>query len=185
MSTQLGRVRIIAGKWRSRKLKVVSGVRPSQDAYRESLFNVLGSKVINQHCLDLYAGSGALGLEALSRGAASVTFIEQSNKVIATLKKNIASLETNDAVINKSDVFTWLNKKVSKKFELVFLDPPFKECKKSNWWENILALLLPHININSIVCCEGPAPVSYPENYHSMKSGRVGAAFWTALVKQK
>ena len=92
-------VRIIGGLWRGRKLRFAAtrGLRPTLGRVRETLFNWLAGEIRGARCLDLYAGSGALGLEALSRGAAEVTFVERNRKAAASLSANLAALEVGNA----------------------------------------------------------------------------------------
>lgn len=100
-------------------------MRPSSERIRETLFNWLTPVIQGARCLDLFAGTGVLGLEALSRGAASVTFLERSPKVAATLKRSIAKLGADDAVVHVADVFAWLGRATSRRYDVVFLDPPY------------------------------------------------------------
>lgn len=120
-------MRIVAGKWRGRFLPVddAPDLRPSSERIRETLFNWLAPVIEGAHCLDLFAGTGVLGLEALSRGAASATFIERSPKVAATLKHSIAALGAVDAVLEVDDAFAWLARAEPRRYDLVFLDPPY------------------------------------------------------------
>jgi 16S rRNA (guanine966-N2)-methyltransferase len=122
-----GRVRIVAGKWRGRFLPVddAPGLRPSSERVRETLFNWLAADLEGAHCLDLFAGTGVLGLEALSRGAASATFVERSPKVAATLRRSIATLGAGDTVLHMGDAFAWLGRAAPQRYDLVFLDPPY------------------------------------------------------------
>lgn len=123
-------VRIIAGEYRSRKLEFPSleGLRPTADRIRETLFNWLQNSIQGECCLDLFAGSGALGFEALSRGASQVDFIEQSPSAANSIRSNIERLGTERGEAYCSDAFEWLDRRGqdSKKYGLVFLDPPFK-----------------------------------------------------------
>ena len=122
-----GRVRIVAGKWRGRFLPVddAAGLRPSSERIRETLFNWLAPVVEGARCLDLFAGTGALGLEALSRGAASATLVERSPKVAATLKRSIEMLGADGAVLHTGDAFSWLDREEPHPYDIVFLDPPY------------------------------------------------------------
>ncbi len=122
-----GRLRIVAGKWRSRLLDIaaVPGLRPTPERIRETLFNWLSPRIHGARCLDLFAGTGALGLEALSRGAAAVVFVENSPRAVRTLRANIAALDARDATVRQADAFAWLASKETPPFEIVFLDPPF------------------------------------------------------------
>jgi len=121
-----GRLRIVAGKWRSRLLPVADepGLRPTSERIRETLFNWLASTIEGSRCLDLFAGSGALGLEALSRGAKEVVFVENSARATAVLKESVNMLEASGARIHQADAIKYL-KSEPEPFDIVFLDPPF------------------------------------------------------------
>ena len=125
--TRSGRLRIVAGNWRSRLLDIadVEGLRPTSERIRETLFNWLVPRIQGACCLDLFAGTGALGLEALSRGARSAVFVEQSAPAVATLKANIEVLDAAGALIRQMDALEYLRGKPEGPFDLVFLDPPF------------------------------------------------------------
>ncbi len=125
--SQPGRLRIVAGKWRSRLLHIadVPGLRPTSERIRETLFNWLAPRIAGATCLDLFAGTGALGLEALSRGAGEVVFIERSPTAARALKQNVATLDAADAVVHEADASTFLQHAGGKRFDIVFLDPPF------------------------------------------------------------
>ncbi len=122
-----GRLRIVAGKWRSRLLEIVDEplLRPTSERIRETLFNWLAPDIHGTACLDAFAGTGALGLEALSRGAKSVVFIENSRKAAAVLLKNIESLGEVQAQVCPFDAMTYLGNQATHRFDIVFLDPPF------------------------------------------------------------
>jgi 16S rRNA (guanine966-N2)-methyltransferase len=122
-----GRLRIIAGKWRSRKLAFPDQekLRPTPDRVRETLFNWLQAEMPGSCCLDLFAGSGALGLEAASRGAEAVVMIEQQHDAAAALSHNINLLDADNIELIVADALEWLirDKRV---FDIVFLDPPYR-----------------------------------------------------------
>ncbi len=122
-----GRLRIVAGKWRSRLLDIaeVSGLRPTRDSIRETVFNWLAPGIEGARCLDLFAGTGALGLEALSRGAREVVFVEKSRRAVATLRDNVALLGADGAEVVQADALEFLKKPEHGRFDIVFLDPPF------------------------------------------------------------
>jgi 16S rRNA (guanine966-N2)-methyltransferase len=124
---QPGRLRIVAGKWRSRLLDIadVPGLRPTSERIRETLFNWLSPRLHGARCLDLFAGTGALGLEALSRGAAEAVMVEQAAPAIRALKKNIAALDARGAIVVPTDAFSYLAEETVSPFDIVFLDPPF------------------------------------------------------------
>ena len=122
-----GRLRIVAGKWRSRVLPVadVPGLRPTSERIRETLFNWRAPTIAGARCLDLYAGSGALGFEALSRGAAAVEFVENSRKAVAALRASIERLEARNVLVRQIDALAYLKGQPDAPFDVVFLDPPF------------------------------------------------------------
>ncbi len=124
-------LRIIAGKFRSRKITFSDaiGLRPTHDRIRETLFNWLNNDIVDSLCLDCFAGSGALGFEALSRGAKHVTFIENHKNSINNLKLNAENLKLTSDEINFicSDFFAINPILLNKQFDLIFLDPPFKQ----------------------------------------------------------
>jgi 16S rRNA (guanine966-N2)-methyltransferase len=119
-------LRIIGGVWRGRKLRFAAGVdiRPTPDRVRETLFNWLGTRVVGARCLDLFAGSGALGLEALSRGAAHVTFVEQDAVAARELRARLADWGAQDATVERADARRFLARQ-GQPYDVVFLDPPF------------------------------------------------------------
>lgn len=124
-----GRLRIVAGKWRSRLLKVadVPGLRPTPERIRETLFNWLAPGIAGASCLDLFAGSGALGLEALSRGAASVVFVEKSRRAVDSLRSACVELGAKEAVVHAADAFEYLRSATAVPYDIVFLDPPYAD----------------------------------------------------------
>lgn len=119
-------LRIIGGGWRGRKLRFprASGIRPTPDRVRETLFNWLGGRVPGARCLDLFAGSGALGLEALSRGAAAVTFVEHDAVAARALRARLAEWGAQGAEVVRADALSFLAG-APRPFDVVFLDPPF------------------------------------------------------------
>lgn len=135
-TTRRNSVRIIAGIFRSRKLKFpdVPGLRPTADRIRETLFNWIQDQIPGETCLDMYAGSGAIGFEALSRGAAKVVFVENDKLAGDAITENMKLLQVNNAELVRSNAQQWVaqyqqhaehDKKL--KFGLVFLDPPFAD----------------------------------------------------------
>ena len=122
-----GVVRIISGQWKGRKLPVrdVDGLRPTTDRVKETIFNWLAPHVRGTRCLDLFAGSGGLGLEALSRYAEQVTLVEMDKGAADQLKKNLVALGSQQGTVIQADALSWLQGPVTP-FDLVFLDPPFR-----------------------------------------------------------
>ncbi len=132
-------VRIIGGRWRGRKLAFpnLPGLRPTSDRIRETVFNWLATKVVGAQCLDLFAGSGALGLEAASRGAAHVVLVDKSLTVVRQLQANQKLLQATDLTILPGAAPKLMLPKPTR-FNIVFLDPPFGQgllATTSHWLE--------------------------------------------------
>lgn len=123
-----GFVRIISGQWRGRKLPVhdVEGLRPTTDRVKETLFNWLAQDIYQSKCLDLFAGSGGLSFEALSRGAKSVTMLELDKKAANQLEQNLKTVGAKNATVVNGDSLTFLSQQ-GRAHDLVFIDPPFRK----------------------------------------------------------
>lgn len=123
-----GQIRIIGGQWRGRKLPVPDspGLRPTTDRVRETLFNWLAPSMVDARCLDCFAGSGALGLEALSRYAGSATLLEMERKVAQQLQKNLATLKATHGKVVNTNTLAFLNQ-TGTPHDIVFVDPPFRK----------------------------------------------------------
>ncbi|TVP42793.1 MAG: 16S rRNA (guanine(966)-N(2))-methyltransferase RsmD [Halomonas sp.] len=128
VTKQPGKLRIIGGEFRRRQLPVLDspGLRPTPDRVRETLFNWLGQQLYGQQVLDLFAGTGALGIEALSRGAARVDFVERDRRVAAQLSANLATLNITSSEVHINDVQAYLTRPATA-YALIFLDPPFHQ----------------------------------------------------------
>jgi len=120
-------VRIIGGQWRRSKLPVADrpGLRPTPDRVRETLFNWLGADLSGWRCLDAFAGSGALGFEAASRGADEVVLLERDRHLVASLNQSRERLKAQALRIESADALSWMPGCAPQRFELVFIDPPF------------------------------------------------------------
>ncbi|EOE6855081.1 16S rRNA (guanine(966)-N(2))-methyltransferase [Cronobacter sakazakii] len=127
-SSGSGQIRIIGGQWRGRKLPVPDspGLRPTTDRVRETLFNWLAPYLVGARCLDCFAGSGALGLEALSRYAADATLLEMERSVAQQLQKNLATLKSSAAKVVNTNTLNFLNQ-TGEPHDIVFVDPPFRK----------------------------------------------------------
>lgn len=157
----VGRVRLIGGRWRGTKLAVpdAAGLRPTSDRVRETLFNWLMPVLPGAHALDLFAGSGALGLEAASRGAGRVVLVERDAALAAGLRGTVARLQDSDAVeVVQSDAIAWLAKQPDASFDLAFLDPPFA----AGLWDAALAALLPKLRERAWLYVESPVDTAVP-----------------------
>lgn len=161
-------LRIIGGDWRSRKLAFIdaTGLRPTPDRVRETLFNWLQGKVHGSNCLDLFAGSGALGLEALSRGAQDVIFIEKNKAVATQLKANLEILKSNSHVYQE-DAIAFL-KKQTQAFDIIFLDPPYRQ----DLLDDTLQLLNQQklLHQNSLIYLEHESENSFDWGKYSLKT---------------
>ena len=165
-------LRIIGGQWRSRKLSftAIEGLRPTQDRVRETLFNWLMYDVEGVNCLDVFAGSGALGLEALSRGAKHVQFIEKSQTAAKQINQHLMSLNCSRGNVKNVDALQYLSTPADNAFNVIFLDPPFNQ-----------DLLLPCCNLliqkgycqnNTFIYVEAEPDVDLsklPEQWHVVK----------------
>ena len=164
-------VRIIGGNWRSRVIQFPdsAGLRPTPDRVRETLFNWLGQRLDGKTCLDLFAGSGALGFEALSRGAAQVVMVEQSRPVARTLSENAQHLSAESAVIVNADAMHYL-RGPKQSFDIVFLDPPFNQAMLPA----ILALLPPWLASDACVYMECQRSFESTTEWKILKQSRAG-----------
>lgn len=125
--SSLGSLRIIAGKWRGRKLDVldIDGLRPTPNRVRETVFNWLQPFLAEAHCLDLFAGSGALGFEAISRGAAGVTMIELNTTAAGQLQSNCQILSADNCLVENKTAQAFIGSN-TQQFDIVFIDPPYQ-----------------------------------------------------------
>lgn len=152
----VGQVRIIGGKWRNTKLPVPlsPGLRPSSDRVRETLFNWLMPRLGGARVLDLFAGSGALGLEAVSRGAAQATLVERDAALSRQLRESVAKLGAQDQIaVVQADALQWLRQPAGALADIVFIDPPFAD----GLWEAVIAGLPSHLAADAWLYVESPA----------------------------
>jgi 16S rRNA (guanine966-N2)-methyltransferase len=147
----LGRVRIIGGVWRSRLIDFPSldELRPTPDRVRETLFNWLGQNLAGRACLDLFAGSGALGFEAASRGAAHVTLVDSDARAFSALQRSAAALGATNLELKRSDALRFLTL-CARRFDVVFLDPPFGQ----GWLERLAQPLAPVLAPGAVIYAE-------------------------------
>lgn len=174
------RVRIVGGRYRSRLLAFPdgAGLRPTPDRVRETLFNWLGQDLAGWRCVDLFAGSGALGFEAASRGAARVLLIERDANAVAALEKNCAMLGAAVDIV-RADALAWLAGN-SETFDLAFVDPPFD----SDMAASVLAGLGPHIASGGYVYVEQASETAAPPGFVVHRSGRAGRSHFALLLKE-
>ena len=167
------KVRIIGGKWRSRVLRFPSRatLRPTPDRVRETLFNWLGQELHELTTLDLFAGSGALSFESLSRGAARAVAVDASAEAVAALKENAVMLGAAGFEAHRSNALEFLASE-TRGFDVIYLDPPFDE----EWLSRLWPFLEQRINAGGRVYVEQPGPVDPPPGWnvaHHQKAGRV------------
>ncbi|MEO8016374.1 MAG: 16S rRNA (guanine(966)-N(2))-methyltransferase RsmD [Pseudomonadota bacterium] len=168
-------LRIIAGRHRGRRLRFPAGIeiRPTPDRVRETLFNWLQPRIDQAHVLDAFAGSGALGLEALSRGAAQVTFIEKDRRAAAAIETLLQEWQESAASVVCDDAVGWLARTREKPFDIVFLDPPYA----ANLLTGVAAALADRLSVDARVYVErrarDPLP-ALPGSWKELRAGRAG-----------
>jgi 16S rRNA (guanine(966)-N(2))-methyltransferase RsmD len=172
------RVRIIGGVWRSRLITFPDreGLRPTPDRVRETLFNWLGQDLTGRSCLDLYAGSGALGFEAASRGAARVVMLERAAVTHKALQASCEVLDTTQVELFRADALEFI-KNDRAAYDVVFLDPPFG----AKAWSAALALLPPRLTPDALVYCESAGKFDLPAGWQAMKQGKAGQVSYQLL----
>ena len=150
-------VRIIGGTWKRSKLPVadVAGLRPTPDRVRETLFNWLGQTLEGWRCVDAFAGTGALGFEAASRGASDVVLIEREGALAKSLEASILRLAAAAIRVERADALSWLGRASSEAFEAIFIDPPFDSGLALRAVTAAARLVVP----GGFIYVEGPAPL--------------------------
>lgn len=161
MGRKRNSLRIIGGVWRSRRIQFADSpqIRPTPDRVRETLFNWLADRITGARCLDLFAGSGALGFEAASRGAGHVVQVDSDASVVAMLAKQKQALEAQQVDIVQHDALEYLGR-VTQSFDIVFLDPPFGEALLQQVLSVLLARRL--VSASGLVYVECPAHAATP-----------------------
>jgi len=149
-------VRIIGGQWRRTRLKVIDkpGLRPTPDRVRETLFNWLGQDLSGWRCVDAFAGTGVLGLEAASRGAAHVLMVEQDAVLVRDLQDNATRLKASMVSVQRGDAVTALGRLPAGSVDLVFIDPPFD----GPWFEPALKAASRAVPAGGWIYLEAPVP---------------------------
>ena len=174
-------VRIIGGRYRRRLLGFpgAAGLRPTPDRVRETLFNWLGQDLPGWTCLDLFAGSGALGFEAASRGAGRVVMLERERTALDALQKNRVMLGANQVDILGADAMAWLANN-RETFDLIFIDPPFDSVLAGA----VLADLARHLKSGGQAYVEQGTAVIAPPGFIMHRSGRAGRSHFALLIKE-
>jgi 16S rRNA (guanine966-N2)-methyltransferase len=174
-----GSVRVIAGEWRGRRIAVApdTPVRPTPDRVRETLFNWLQPTIVGARCLDLCAGTGALGFEALSRGAEEVWFVEQDAPLIAALNAAASAFRVAPHIVRR-DALAFLREPPTTRFEIAFVDPPYAQPL-----EPLLALLPPWLTDSALVYVERPRTAGLPSvaSMECVKRSHAGAVEYGLL----
>ena len=173
-------VRIIGGQWKRSKLPVADqpGLRPTPDRVRETLFNWLGQDLSGWRCLDAFAGSGALGFEAASRGAAEVVLLERDLALAASLRQSQQRLKAEALRIECCDAIAWMGRAAAGSFDLVLLDPPFG----SGLGEQALPQALRLASDDGFIYLEARQPLpAAPDGWALYRQGRAGAVHFHLL----
>ncbi|MDR0440331.1 MAG: 16S rRNA (guanine(966)-N(2))-methyltransferase RsmD [Candidatus Accumulibacter sp.] len=171
-------VRIIGGMWRRRMLRFpdAEGLRPTPDRVRETLFNWLGQDLSGLSCLDLFAGSGALGFEAASRGAARVVMVERAATAVAALRANARALKAAERVeIIETDAVKFASARdAATRFDVVFLDPPYNQ----GWLERLAPMLAGLLAGDGALYVEAGTALDAIGQWHTVRSGKAGQVFY-------
>ena len=172
-------LRIIGGRWRGRRLRFpdAEGLRPTPDRVRETLFNWLGQSLDGRTCLDLFAGSGALGFEAASRGAASVIMVERTPRIASALAANARMLDADQRLqVLRADALEFASSRDARapRFDVVFLDPPYRQ----GWIERIEPLLPRLVADDGAVYIEAEQALSVCGAWQIVRQGHAGQVYF-------
>nr|WP_164504299.1 16S rRNA (guanine(966)-N(2))-methyltransferase RsmD [Nitrosomonas sp. HPC101] len=174
-----GKIRIIGGQWRSRLLQFSDDklLRPTPDRVRETLFNWLGQDLAGMRCLDLFAGSGALGFEAASRGAKQVTMVEQNIKAVRNLRNTIEKLDAAQVKLEHADARVFLAGNFER-YDIIFVDPPYA----SGLAAEVLPLLPEKLEKNGLIYVESSDKLLQESNWSIWKQGRASHVHYCLLT---
>ena len=174
-------VRINAGIWRSRLLKFpdAEGLRPTPERVRQTVFNWLGQDLTGKVCLDLFAGTGAFGFEALSRNARSVTMVEYVRSAFQSLQQNKTLLQAEHATLYQQDALQFLQQS-KPLFDIIFCDPPYQK----GWLEKILPILGGHLAPEGVVYAEAEHAILPTEQWQIFKQSKAGNVYYHLLKYQ-
>ena len=177
-SKKLNTVRINAGEWRSRLLKFpdAEGLRPTPERVRQTVFNWLGQDMTGLHCLDLFAGTGVMGFEALSRNAKSAVLVEKTPAVYRAIVENKAALKADAAQVLNIDALSFLAQN-RQRFDVIFLDPPYNQ----GWLAKVLPLLPAHLNPDGFVYAEAEFSIEDDAAWQVIKQSKAGNVFYHLL----
>lgn len=174
-------VRINAGAWRSRLIKFpdTEGLRPTPERVRQTMFNWLGQDLTGLNCLDLFAGTGVMGFEALSRHAKSVVLVEKTPAVYRAILENKSTLQASAAQVFNVDAVSFLEKN-QQLFDVIFLDPPYNQ----GWLHKVLPILPAHVSENGLLYVEAEYAIEPNEAWQIIKQSKAGNVFYH-LLKSK
>jgi len=181
---RLNQLRVIGGRLRGRKLSFpdVDGLRPTPDRVRETLFNWLAPQLAGARCLDLFAGSGALGFEALSRGAGQVTFVERNADAVRQIRQNLELLGATGGRIEHADALIWTGTVPAQPFHIVFLDPPFAGGLVADALARLSAA--GWLTADARVYVESEAPLELPSGWSILRDKTAGQVRYRLLSRQ-
>jgi 16S rRNA (guanine(966)-N(2))-methyltransferase RsmD len=178
------KVRIIGGEWRSRIISLPERIdlRPTPDRVRETVFNWLGQDLTGQSCLDLFAGSGAMGFEAASRGASQVIMVESDPQVVNSLKANIDKLEAKQIRLVPTDALKFIDsvpQQFDVRFDIIFADPPYR----LDLFPRLLPKLSPHLAEDGLLYVENANFFAPGPGWLVWRKGRAGSVHYQLLRK--
>lgn len=182
----MGQLRIIAGKWRGRKINFPdeNGVRPTLDRIRETVFNWLQMDIEGATCLDCFAGSGAFGMEALSRGAKHVTFIDQSHDLTCAIKNNLSKFNCQDYSTACAVLPAGFSQFASKQFDIVFIDPPYSKELLAPCLESLVKNNLVHKQTLVYLETNKRQSITLPPEWELIKQ-KTTSSIWFSLATQE
>ena len=178
-------MRIVAGKYKSRIISAPEGIntRPTSDRTRESMFNVIAHYIYDANVLDIFSGSGALGIEALSRGAKKVTFVDSDLNAIKCIKSNLKTLKINENIIIKNESYEAIKNIGNEKFDIILLDPPYA----LNVFDEIMGIINDNnlLANNGVIVYESNEENSLKKDYdgYVLKVKKYGIAYVNFLFK--
>lgn len=174
-------VRINAGEWRSRLIKFpdADGLRPTPERVRQTVFNWLGQDLTGMNCLDLFAGTGVMGFEALSRNAKAVVMVEKTPTVYKAILDNKSTLKADAAQVLNVDALSFLEKN-QQLFDVIFLDPPYNQ----GWLDQVLPLLSAHLSKDGVVYAEAEYAIKPNDTWQVLKQSKAGNVFYHLIKLQ-
>lgn len=182
MGARAPEFRIIGGRWRGRRIRFASSarLRASASRVRESLFNCLGQRLDGMSCLDLFAGAGALGLEALSRGARRVVFVERAAAAVRALRTAASAMDPLASEVRRGDAAAYLARS-AERFDVIFLDPPFSDYARDADWSRLLAAAAARLAPAGRAYCESDRHFPPPPGWRAGARRRAGDVRWQIL----